>query len=618
MLFLEQLHMNKYLFLLLLFNILIVSALFSEDEKIIFSGQNFYSINRNRGFEVSDKKNIKFSERNRNLPVKLVYPFSGSEIRSFSSININPDNPESFSLTTPSQLLISRDSGENWNELNIKYPFKKSYFITSSALKGDESIIIGTSFSGLFESENGGKSWRNYQDRLSWLKKGAGFYDDINAVSYGNGPYYLFIATGFTRKIYALKSDKNEWTDISVPDAVLKNGISSLTADFAGKLLFVYSGNYCFTYNYGIDQWEDDITFLPLPKDIKDSKDKNRREKAADKKGIYLSAYKASEEGIGDFFSFIKKNKMNSVVIDFKDDFGNLTYNSNIKTAAEVGSIKNYLNLENLIETARKNKIYVIARIVVFKDKQLFKYRNSSYAVWDKYEDRPWRNLVENGDNPPVQREFWVDPFSEDVWDYNIEIARELEKRGVDEIQFDYIRFPTDGDLSSAFYRHSKKGMLHNEALESFLKKARAEISVPISTDLYGFNGWYRMGNWNGQQIDMVSKYVDVISPMFYPSHFPGKFLENTPYLERAENIYNEGSRRAADIVRGRALIRPFVQAFLIGGEREFEKPVYTDYLKRQLKGLYETKASGFTLWNASGSYYMVSENTADYISDIN
>ncbi len=126
------------------------------------------------------------------------------------------------------------------------------------------------------------------------------------------------------------------------------------------------------------------------------------------------------------------------------------------------------------------------------------------------------------------------------------------------------------------------------------------------------------MGNWNGQQIDMVCKYVDVISPMFYPSHFPRKFLEKTPYLERAEHIYREGSSRALDIVKGDALIRPFVQAFLIGGERDFEKPVYTDYLMKQLKGLNDASASGFTLWNASGIYYMVSENTAELIRDFN
>lgn len=612
--------MNKSFLIPVLLVIIIMSPVFAIDEKIIISGNKLYAVNRNRGFETSDKTEIDFTEKNSSLPVKVVYPFSGDEIRSFSSLNINSENRENLSVTTPSQLFITDDSGENWKELPVKYPFKSSYYITASALKGgsSSSVLIGTSFSGLFESEDSGKSWKSYRTNLSWLDKGAGFYDDIAAVSYGSGRYYLFMATGFTKKIYALNSSKSEWTEIDLPGVVRKNGISSLTSDFSREELYVYSGRYCFTYNYSLDIWEKKVDFLPPAKIKDDFPGIERRKTAAGKNGIYLSAYKAGGENIDEFFSFLKEKKMNSVVVDFKDDNGNLTYNSKFAAAAEIGNIKKIINLEHFIEKAKQSDIYVIARIVVFKDKQLYKHKSGSYAVWDRKEDKPWGNLIESEEALPEQREFWVDPFSEEVWNYNIGIAEELEKRGIDEIQFDYIRFPTDGDLSRTLYRHRKEGMLHNEALESFLKKARSRISVPISTDLYGFNGWYRMGNWNGQQIDMVSEYVDVISPMFYPSHFPRKFLEKTAYLERAEKIYNEGSRRALEIVNGRSLIRPFVQAFLIGGERDFEKPVYTDYLRRQLKGLYETGASGFTLWNASGRYYMVSESTSDYVRDLN
>ena len=610
--------MNKIILMFLLITSALISV-FSEEEKIISAGDKYYSINRNRGFEISETEKISFREMNNNLPLKIVYPFSGKEIRSFTSININPDNSGSLSLTTPSQLFTTLTGGGDWKEIRVRYPFKKSYYITSSALKGKsgDSILIGTSFSGLFETEDGGRNWKSYRDNLEWMQKGAGFYDDISAVAYGSGHFNLFMATGFTRKLYALGTDSS-WIEISVPDYVKKNGIKSMTSDTERFELKVYSGRYSYTYNYASGTWNRYSGILPAAAADEGAADRNRLLRASDKKGIYLSAYKASGEGTGGIFSFLKKNRMNSVVVDFKDDFGNLTYKSDLKIAAELGNSKNYINIDKFIEEADKNNIYVIARIVVFKDKQFYNYKNFSYAVWDITEDSPWKNLVNNGNNPPEQREFWVDPFSEDVWDYNIEIAEELEKKGVDEIQFDYIRFPTDGDLSKAFYRYRRDGMFHNEALESFLKKAREKITVPISTDLYGFNGWYRMGNWNGQQIDMVCRYVDVISPMFYPSHFPRKFLEKTPYLERAEYIYREGSNRALDIVKGQALIRPFVQAFLIGGELEFEKSVYTDYLKKQLKGLSVTDASGFTLWNASGSYYMVSENTEDLMNVFN
>ena len=189
----------------------------------------------------------------------------------------------------------------------------------------------------------------------------------------------------------------------------------------------------------------------------------------------------------------------------------------------------------------------------------------------------------------------------------------ELETLGVDEVQFDYIRFPSDGDMTNVFYRYQKEGMTRIEALESFLVLAREKLSIPISTDLYGFNSWYKMGNWIGQNIEMLSHYVDVICPMYYPSHFPKGFLNGITYLERAEQIYYEGSKRSARIVDGRSVIRPYVQAFLLPFEYYMEKPEYTEYLLRQLKGTRGSPALGFTLWNNSNRYYMVTQSLNDY-----
>ena len=115
-------------------------------------------------------------------------------------------------------------------------------------------------------------------------------------------------------------------------------------------------------------------------------------------------------------------------------------------------------------------------------------------------------------------------------------------------------------------------------------------------------------GNWIGQSIETLSEYVDVISPMFYPSHFPSSFLAEHSYLDRAFTIYRTGVDRAQELVAGRSLIRPYVQAFLIGGELAMERPEYGRYLIEQLSGTKEAGGSGFTLWNASNRYYMVTE----------
>ena len=104
----------------------------------------------------------------------------------------------------------------------------------------------------------------------------------------------------------------------------------------------------------------------------------------------------------------------------------------------------------------------------------------------------------------------------------------------------------------------------------------------------------------------MYSRYVDVIQPMFYPSHFPRDFLGSMEYMPRAKYIYEEGTRRADYIVEGRSLIRPYVQAFRIGGELSFTQAVYSTYLQDQVQGTLDGAGSGFTLWNASNDYYMV------------
>src|SRR5208283_936583 len=136
--------------------------------------------------------------------------------------------------------------------------------------------------------------------------------------------------------------------------------------------------------------------------------------------------------------------------------------------------------------------------------------------------------------------------------------------------------------------------------------KARESLTIPISTDVYGYCGWARISNWVAQTIEMFSRYVDVVQPTFSPSHFPRDFLGSMQYLPRAKYIYQEGTKRAAYMVEGRAIIRPYVQAFRIGGELAFDQSVYSTYLVNQVQGSLQGAGSGFTLWNASNDYYMV------------
>ena len=320
-------------------------------------------------------------------------------------------------------------------------------------------------------------------------------------------------------------------------------------------------------------------------------------------------------QALPEYLELLNRHGLDSLVIDFKTDIGGLSYDSNLPLARAMGAAPGPIKLDRLIADAHAAGIYVIARLVVFKDPYLYAWDNHRLAIWDGELGEPWRHLVAAGDDSDAkaQLEFWVDPFAPDVWQYNVEVAEELASRGVDEIQFDYIRFPSDGPVERARYRHRRPGMRRMDAIESFLALARERLEVPISTDLFGFNSWYRAGNFIGQDIDVLSEYADVISPMFYPSHFPDHFLSDRSYTERAYAIYEAGVRRAQRMVRGRAHIRPYVQAFLIGRELRMEEEEYSRYLTRQLDGNRAAAGSGFTLWNASNRYYMVTEPLQPY-----
>lgn len=336
------------------------------------------------------------------------------------------------------------------------------------------------------------------------------------------------------------------------------------------------------------------------------------------RKSIYASAYQCSfPEGVEKFKKIVKERNMNSIVIDMKDDYGFLRYDSHDPLVLEKCSTSGYAikDLDKFIKEFKSENIYLVARIVTFKDRSLSKYKNGKYAVWDKKLNKAWLGikgsedvLDENGaatgnKETTYYDEQWVDPYSEEVWEYNVAIAKELVARGFDEIQFDYIRFPTDGlNLKNAQYRWQDKGMDKESALISFLSYARANINAPIGIDIYGANGWYRSGTRTGQDAEMLAEYVDVIGPMFYPSHFEQTFLNYAPVADRTYRIYYYGSFRNTVLCRNRAIIRPWVQSFYLNVS--YDRLYYdSDYIKKQFFGVRDSLDRGYMCWNNSGEY---------------
>jgi hypothetical protein len=597
-----------------------------------------YAISNSRGFLASFDQGQTWLERNSGLSRRVVYPFTEDRVRRITGLGVDPLHESRVAVTMASELFLSEDYGESWLSIPLAKPLKPSVYLTSVALSPTEPdrLLLGTSFNGFFETTDRGRSWKDPSlsaERV--LNRGAGFYEEIAGLSYDpQAAGVIWFACGFARGLYRSSPDRQSWTRVEFPgeshgEIVQGLGMLAPSAETARWSLEVRTSTGRWMQELPEGSWRL-VDWREEPSTTENPFLRERQRKAADRAGIYVSSFRASGADLAKHLKFLQYHGLNSLVVDCKDDFGTVTYDTALELPRVVGAVDKRFSLEELLRSAHEAGIYVIGRVVVFKDRHLYNYSRYKYAVWNAQANQPWRHLVrveqeENGASNPApslggmeparpeprffQREYWVDPYSSFVWDYNIAIAAELQARGVDEIQFDYIRFPSDGNLSTIRYRFKQEGMDLIDALESFMVLARDSIHIPISTDLYGYSTWHRMGNWIGQSIDMLADYVDVICPMFYPSHFPKDFLKVEPYLERARRIYQEGTSRADSIVGERSLIRPYVQAFLIGEELSMGVKEYSTYLVNQIQGALAAPSSGFTLWNASNRYYMVTSS---------
>ena len=580
------------------------------------SDGGWYALFRHAGVLHGTRDGVRWSDASEGLPSRIVYPFDDQGLKDLTSVAEDPARPGRLAVTTSAALFIREAPGVPFREIPLSGPIKSSNYITSVALRGGKEILLGTSFNGYFRSLDGGSSWDKLSESLPELYRGAGFYEEVSGLALrGSGPE-VALAASFTSTIYLGESAAGPWRQIDFPYSDEIRSLWYAGQEDGDEILSVWGGRGIYRLTAG--GWMREALPFENAAPAATKEESERLKRASDRYGIYVNPTHASGDKLTGLLDFMIANGMNAVTVDMKDDWGWLTYDSELAEAAEVGSVRQRFDLDDLIDACHARGVYVVGRVVVFKDKRMYDYDGHRYAIWDTRREGPWGNRIavtneETNETEYEQHEFWVDPFSPQVWEYNLAIARELAERGVDEIQFDYIRFPSDSDLSRAVYRHRRPGMSRIEALESFLTMVRREIDLPLSTDLYGFNSWYRMGNWIGQNIELVSHYVDVICPMFYPSHFPRQFMSELPYLDRAERIYSEGSLRSARIAAGRSIIRPYVQAFLLPFEYYMEEPEYSEYLKRQLKGTSDSPASGFTLWNNTNRYYMVTEPLSDY-----
>ncbi|MFH2018755.1 MAG: putative glycoside hydrolase [bacterium] len=309
-------------------------------------------------------------------------------------------------------------------------------------------------------------------------------------------------------------------------------------------------------------------------------------------KGIYLTAYSASlTSKVDEIIDLTKKTELNAVVIDIKDYSGKILYDSKVDLVNELQTDNNRIgNVPKLIRKLHNNGIYVIARQTVFQDPILAK-KKPEWAIKSK-RGGIWRDYKGLS---------WVDPTNKEVWEYNLAITKEAISLGFDEINFDYMRFPSDGNMSDVVY--SESGQKRYESMRDFYEFLSYELADEpawTSIDMFGLvmEGEGEEDMNIGQRLADAVDNFDYICPMMYPSHYPSGHLGlKNPADYPATVIINGMKKGMPWFENKRAELRPWLQAFNIGAVYGATK------IRAEIDSVEKYSGAGWFLWNASNRY---------------
>ncbi|RKZ19509.1 hypothetical protein DRQ50_01925 [bacterium] len=310
-------------------------------------------------------------------------------------------------------------------------------------------------------------------------------------------------------------------------------------------------------------------------------------------RGIYLTAPACATSSVFARVDQFIAAGGNAVVFDAKDIDGGVSFRSGHAMASwgEGRSAPLLPSLTELMKRFKKRDLYVVARLALFLDGELG--RHHPELALQSPDGQPWS---ERGC-------FWVDPARAEVRDYNLTLAAELAAAGVDEIQFDYVRFPTNGWRGDWAGDLEATALRRREVIAGFLAEARTLLAprgVRISADLYGIMAWGRVEDLalTGQHVPTFAEYVDVICPMIYPSHFRPGFEGRPRPGDDPAYFVGEGTRRFMELAGHQVEIRPWLQAFPYRVSRYDQ-----DYVRVQVQASRTAGGSGWCLWNPSCRY---------------
>lgn len=324
-------------------------------------------------------------------------------------------------------------------------------------------------------------------------------------------------------------------------------------------------------------------------------------------KGVYLSPEVAKDSKyMEELLYYLDTTELNAVVIDVKADSGAIVYAMDNDIAKEIGALRSIVNIPQLVKTLKEHGVYVIARLVAFKDPILAKARPDL-----TFYNQDGSKFYDSSNSA------WVSPYKHEVWEYLASVGISCAEIGFDEINYDYMRFPTDG-VANINWGVEAETKTKTEAITEGIKYLCETLrmhDVYVSADVYGIVISSKLDAAAvGQDYKEMSRYLDYICPMIYPSHY-GFGYAGIPYPDKEpakiiKMALNSSNKRIAEIpeYQHSAICRPWLQDFTasyLGSKNGEERYLVYDaeVLRIQMEATYESGLTDWLLWNAGGSY---------------
>jgi hypothetical protein len=300
--------------------------------------------------------------------------------------------------------------------------------------------------------------------------------------------------------------------------------------------------------------------------------------------GVYFPSTCLCGRSFEGIIHYMEAAGLNMAILHAKDPQGRLFWKSDNSTAVNIGAPTRNGTLEKAVQILKQKGMWTVAKLDVFQD-SLLVTNFPEMGVMDSKTGELW-----------VDRKglHWANPYDQRVWEYSIALCLELINIGIDEIQFDYVRFPSDGDLSAIEYPIILENTSHAECIGRFLAYANSKLKhlgATISVDIFGLTAWKAEDFGVGQVLEKIAPHVDVLCPMLYPSHFPDNFLSlknpgQYPYKIMKLSLEEMKKRTNKDI-------RPWIQGFWYSPTE----------INAQLQGARDSGVKNWTVWNPAGRY---------------